>query len=227
MRATRFQLPLAVVMAAALAACGGDENVAAGSSPCLDDNVTCLSLRAAPGDVTYEALYFPGSDETEYYLSWAPANTRLRNFRPGQKVKLTITFGSPLLVTRNHATERVSIQAHFGVANGGSCGAATPTTTASISGDWKLAATTHQIESPCIGSALFCTVASYFVNLKTGEELQSFSVEFTVPDKFETLRDAGQPIPAVDLELTSIDVTTDIAGTPQPPPVWPKGEPLP
>ena len=93
----RSALALGVV-AALFTACGDDELPAAGTSPCLDANTACNSIRLTPDNVTYNCIYDGIEDETTHSLSWPVDNVIVSGYGPGKRMMLTFTFDPPMMV---------------------------------------------------------------------------------------------------------------------------------
>jgi hypothetical protein len=211
-----------ILLLSLFAACS-DDDPTAGTSPCLDDDTSCLTVRATADQMTYTSNYDPMFDLSEYSYVWTTAGEELADFRPGQHVTITLVFSPPLEVLYDHADQSTWL-----VTAPPACGSGFVRFdgTSSVSGNWPAPTPTVDIEGCATGTPRL-RVINTTRDLKTGQELRSLTCTFTVPDTYESGGDAGETIPSGNLTVVSISTGTSHTGPLQGPPIWPKGAPLP
>jgi len=225
MRVTRLLIPLVIAMTATLVACGDDDNVTAGSSPCLDEDTTCLTLNAIPGEMALTEIDDGSTSTFVRYLTWTHS-AMLEAFRPGQKIRISVEFNPPLVVLHDHPAMYFVLLIRSGP--GGSYNAyASPATTVDVDGTLPVAGAHANINGKSSNSDLYCNIGCDFDHPQTGQELSGLRIEFTVPDTYTSGSGAGKAVPATDFQITEFTVSSVLNG-PQPgPAVWPKHQPLP
>ena len=224
MRSARFLIPVLTAMATTLAACGGDDNVTASSSPCLDKNTTCVSLIAVPDNMRFDSFDDPLYDQYDRTLTWTQAAS-LQDFGPGKKVRLSVSFNPPLVVTYDHATMVFLMQ----MRGSGSVfnSYAFPVATLDAGGGVSTTGADVRIYGNSSTADLWCGITCSFANLVTDQELKRLLVTFTVPDTFSSGTAAGDAIPTGALDIEGFYVQSRLAASQPGPAMWPKGEPLP
>lgn len=225
MRDTRILIPVLVAMTAALAACGGDDSVTSGSSPCLDEHTTCVSLVATPQDMTFASINDASYDIYQRRLTWQRPAT-FQDFRPGQKIRLFIKFYPPLVVVYDHTEMYLALGMRKGT--GGIFNSfAHPATTVDVDGSMSVTIATVEILGNSSTADMQCNVSVIFDHPVAGQELEGLRMTFTVPDTYTSGGGTGNPIPAADLQVDGFVVASDLAAPEDGPAIWPKGEPLP
>ena len=213
-----------LVLAVALFVSCGDNDPAEGTSACLEDGTSCLTINAGPDDMEYTTIYSSFEDETYHTLTWSFADDVVEGFGPGQNISVTLRFNPPLAVRYDHTI------AHFAFANTGDTGCVDTEVNFDVatrrSSNWPKSSAAGAIYAECTTDARSLSIYYSMSSLRAGQEHNSITFEFTVPDAYATGVDAGTPIPSGDLGPLEFRVRSTTPGQPGERPVWPKGVPL-
>jgi hypothetical protein len=222
MRLPRRASFAALLLSLTVVGCGDDEdNPAAANSPCLDANTECASFSLRPSDMAFSEEYmdmFPIPPTTYFNGTWPTAGKVVVGYGPGKSMIVTVRFDTPLVVRYDTPSAFVALSA--GAVPGCADRWASPTPTASVTGDWTMFQSSASVSENCSGSSRL-EVAANFQNLQAGQSLTAVTWRVTVPDTY-TDGQPGSPILPADLDVYSIGWAAAVDGDERGnPAIWP------
>jgi hypothetical protein len=173
-----------------------------------------LSLVLSGDDVTYSVSW--SLDGPTHVLQWDLSGVRLADCAPGQRIVANLTFLPPVIVQYDHYHENFSF-----MTMGDACidlFANVPATATSVG--WTAEYSDVTFSADCVADDLTMWARSYFRTLVAGEELESLSFDFVVPETYHG--EAKEPLVSGDLRFLRASLHTSFmwGNIPSGAPAW-------